>query len=56
MERRIGIIKRLVRVAIGESKLWPLEMQTVLFEAANLCNERLLGVNNKVQVAELISH
>ena len=50
VERRIGIIKRLVRVPIGESKLLPLEMQTVLFEAANLCNERPLGVNNKVQV------
>ena len=49
MERRIRIIKRLVRVTIGESKLSPLGMQTVLFEAANLCNERPLGVNNKVQ-------
>ena len=49
VERRIGVIKRLIRIAIGDSKLSPLEMQTVLFEAANLCNERPLGVNKKVQ-------
>ena len=49
VESVIGVIKRLVRVAVGDSKLSPMEMQTVLFEAANLCNERPLGVNKKVQ-------
>ena len=49
VESRIRVIKSLIRVTVGESKLSPLEIQTVLFEAANLCNERLLGVSKKVQ-------
>ena len=49
VERRIGVIKRLIRVTVGESKLSLLEMQTVLFQAANLCKERPLGVSKKVQ-------
>ena len=52
VERRIRVIKMLIRVAVGESKLSLLEMQTVIFEAANLLNERPLGVSKKVQADE----
>ena len=38
-EVRIKCLKRLLTAAIGESKLSPLELQTYLFECANLSNE-----------------
>ena len=44
-ERRISIIKRLIRLSIGESRVTPLELQTILFEIANICNERPLGLS-----------
>ena len=39
-ERRIAIVKRLIRLSIGESRITPIELQTVLFETASICNER----------------
>ena len=44
-ERRIGIIKKLLRLAIGDSRLTPLELQTIFFEVANVCNERPIGIS-----------
>ena len=48
-ERRIGVIKRLIKIVVRDSKLSPLELQTLLFESANLGNERPFGINKKVQ-------
>ena len=42
-ERRIGVVKRLIRLSIGDTRLSPLELQTSLMEIANLCNDRPLG-------------
>ena len=44
-EVSIKLVKRLLKVAIGDVKLTPSELQTALFEVANLCNERPIGVN-----------
>ena len=44
-ERRIGVVKRLLRVAVGDSRLSPLEFQTVLMEIANICNEQPIGLS-----------
>ena len=43
-EVRIKSIKRLLSIAVGNVRLSPLELQTVLFEIANLSNERPIGV------------
>ena len=51
-ERRIGVSKRLIKIAVSDCKLSPLDLQTVLFEAANLCNERPIGINKYVQFDE----
>ena len=48
-ERRIGVIKRLVKVSVCDCKLSPIEFQTLLFKAANLCNKRPIGMNKQVQ-------
>ena len=44
VERRIGIVKKHLQHAIGDSVLTPLELQTILFEIANICNERPITV------------
>lgn len=44
-ERRIAIVKRLLRLSIGDSILTPVELQTVLYETANICNERPIGLS-----------
>ena len=46
-EVRIKCLKRLLTAAIGDSKLSPLELQTYLFECANLSNERSMGIHKK---------
>ena len=43
-EVRIKAIKRLLKISAGSYRLTPSELQTVLFEAANLSNERPIGV------------
>ena len=48
-EVSIKIVKRLLKIAMGESKLTTSELQTVLFEVANLCNERPIGINRYPQ-------
>ena len=42
-ERRIGIVKRLVKLSVGDTRLTTLELQTALMEIADQCNERPLG-------------
>ena len=46
-EVRIKCLKRLLTASVGESKLSPLELQTYLFECANLSNELPIGVYKK---------
>ena len=45
VERRIGIVKRLLKFSVGDSRVTPVELQTILFEIANMCNERPLGLS-----------
>ena len=45
VERRIGIVKRLLKFSVGDSRVTPVELQTILFETANICNERPLGLS-----------
>ena len=44
-ERRIAMVKRLLTLSIGDSRLTPVELQTVLFEVADMCNERPIGMS-----------
>ena len=44
-ERRIGVVKKLIRLSIGDSRISPLELQTILQEIANICNERPVGLS-----------
>ena len=44
-ERRISIVKRLLTLSIGDSRLTPVELQTVLMEVADICNERPIGLS-----------
>ena len=44
VERRIAIVKKHIKHAIGDSRVTPLELQTILFEIANICNERPITV------------
>ena len=44
-EVRIKMLKKLITVAVGSIRLTPVELQTVLYECANLTNERPIGVN-----------
>ena len=43
-ERRISIVKKLLTLSIGDSRITPVELQTVFFEGANICNERPIGI------------
>ena len=45
-EVSIKHVKRLLKIAVGDIKLTPSELQTALFEVANLCNEKPIGVNS----------
>ena len=44
-EVSIKIVKRLVKIAVGDAWLTPSELQTVLFEVADMCNNKPIGVN-----------
>ena len=44
-EVRIKVIKRLLTISVGVLRLTPMELQTAFFEAANLCNERPIGIH-----------
>ena len=45
VERRIAIVKKLLRHAIGDSRLTPLELLTALMQIANICNERPITID-----------
>ena len=49
-EIRINSIKKLLIISVGMTKLTPLELQTVLFEIANLSNERPIGIHKTPRV------
>ena len=44
-ERRIGVVKKLIRLSVGDTRLSPLELQTILMEICNICNERPIGLS-----------
>ena len=44
-ERRIAVVKRLLRLSVDDRRLSPLELQTVLMETTNICNERPIGLS-----------
>ena len=44
-ERRIAIVKKLLKLAVGDSRVTPVELQTILMEVANICNERPIGLS-----------
>ena len=44
-ERRIGVVKRLLKLSIDDTRVTPVELQTILFECANICNERPIGMS-----------
>ena len=44
-ERRIGIVKQLIRISVGDTRVTPLELQTILMEVSNICNERPIGLS-----------
>ena len=43
-ERKIGIIKRLLKISVGDSRIIPLELQPALFEIASNCNEMPISI------------
>ena len=44
VEKRIGVIKRLLKIALGDARVSPLDLQTILFEVADICNNRPISV------------
>ena len=44
-ERRISIIKKLINVSVGDTRVTPVELQTIFFEISNICNERPIGLS-----------
>ena len=44
VERRIGCIKRVVKIALGDTRVTQSELQTCLMEAAGIANERPLTI------------
>ena len=44
-ERRIAIVKKLLKLSVGDSRLTPVELQTILYEISNICNERPIGLS-----------
>ena len=44
-ERRIAIVKKLLKLAVGDTRVSPVELQTILMEVANMCNERPIGLS-----------
>ena len=44
-ERRIAVVKRLLTLSVGDSRVTPVELQTILMEISNICNERPIGLS-----------
>ncbi len=45
VERRIAIVKNLIKLSVGDTRLTPLELQTTLMQIANICNERPITID-----------
>ena len=48
MERRIGVIKRLLKISMMDVKLTSMELQLFLFEAASITNSRPVSVVKRI--------
>ena len=44
-ERQIAVVKKLMTLSLGDTRVTPVELQTILFECANICNERPIGLS-----------
>ena len=44
-ERLISIVKKQVNISVGDTRVTPVELQTIFMEVANMCNERPLGLS-----------
>ena len=44
-ERRIALVKKLLTLSIGDTRVTPVELQTIMMECANICNERPMGMS-----------
>ena len=38
-------MKKLLTLSLGDTRVTPVELQTILFECANICNERPIGMS-----------
>ena len=47
-ERRIGVIKRLLKISMRDCRLTALELQLFLMEAADMSNDRLISVHKRI--------
>ena len=47
-KRRIGVIKRLLKISVNDVKLTSMELQLFLFEAANITNSRPISVVKRI--------
>ena len=46
VERRIGCLKRVIKIALGDSRVSQSELQTILMESASIANERPLALGS----------
>ena len=44
-ERLIATVKKQVNISLGDTRVTPVELQTILMEVANMCNERPIGLS-----------
>ena len=44
-ERLIAIVKKQIHISVGDTRVSPVELQTILMEIANICNERPIGLS-----------
>ena len=49
IESRFKVLKRLIKISIGDAGLTLTELQTLLYKFANLSNERPIGVHRHVE-------
>ena len=47
-ERRIGVIKRLLKISMGDCRLTALKVHLFLMEAADMSNNRLISVHKRI--------
>ncbi len=44
-ERLIATVKKSVNLSVGDTRVTPVELQTILMEVANICNKRPIGLS-----------